>query len=163
MWWAKYKVGMLNLCVNIYWHWPEKPKEAQERKEDIAVGPMCWILFLKLWAIGVNNMDIVFPFLKNWGSDGDDEEETAEETRSQVQGSGESDTQESELELIHSSECIISGRNGARSLDLNSGLPHGIHLAPVPYLDPGNPLLRPSGLGVGGLYQGFTWPPYKTG
>ena len=53
------------------------------------------------------------------------------------------------LELIQSPESIVSGRNGARSLDLNSGLPHGMHLAPAPYLDPGYPLLRPSGWGWG--------------
>lgn len=38
-------------------------------------------------------MEAVFPFLKNQGSNSDDEEETAEETCSQVQGTGESDAQ----------------------------------------------------------------------
>lgn len=66
-----------------------------------------------------------------------------------IKGTGESDIQESALELIHSSECIVSGRNGLRSRDLDSGLPHEIHLAPAPYLDPVYPLLRHL-VGVGG-------------
>lgn len=37
-------------------------------------------------------MEVVFPFLKNQGSNSD-EEETAEETCFQVQGTGESDAQ----------------------------------------------------------------------
>ena len=41
------------------------------------------------------------------------------------------------LKEFHSSGCIISSGNDARSLDLNSGLLHGINLVLAPYLDPG--------------------------